>query len=190
MSSDRSSGDLLIAVSSKSGCGNSTVSRLVAERLGLRLVNYTFKDMAREQGVTFEEVCRLAEQDPSYDEALDRRQVELARAGRCVLASRLAIWLLREKADLTVYLTAGIGVRAERIARREGIAVDEAYRNTIARDARDRLRYLSLYGIDVNSFGHAGLVVDTEQGDQHWVAERILDKVSAERFPSSRLGGG
>jgi CMP/dCMP kinase len=174
MSSERSPGDLLIAVSSKSGCGNSTVSRIVAGRLGLRLVNYTFHDMARERGVSFEEVCRQAEQDPSYDRALDSRQVELARAGRCVLASRLAIWLLRGEADLTVYLTARLEVRAERIARREGIAVEEAYQNTLERDARDRRRYISLYGIDVDSYGHAGLVVDTEQGDQDYVAGRIL----------------
>jgi cytidylate kinase len=186
MSSSRSPGDLLIAVSSKSGCGNTTVSRLVAERLGLRLVNYTFHDMAMERGVTFEEVCRLAEDDPSLDQTLDRRQVELARAGRCVLASRLAIWLLREEADLTVYLTARPEVRAERIARREGISVEAAFRHTLERDGRDRRRYLRLYGIDVDVYGHAGLVVDTELGNQNYVAERILAHVGRDGFPPGR----
>lgn len=169
------SNELVVAVSSKSGCGNSTVSRLVAERLGLRLVNYTFHDMARERGTSFEELCRIAEQGPELDYALDRRQVELAREGSCVLASRLAIWLMEEDADLTVYLTAGLEVRARRIARREGVPVETAYQQTLERDARDRQRYIRLYGIDVDRFQHAALIVDTELGDQHFVAERILE---------------
>lgn len=173
------SSDLIIAVSSKSGCGNSTVSRIVADRLGLRLVNYTFHDMARERGMSFEEFCRIAESDPECDYAVDRRQVELARQGRCVLASRLAIWLMKDEADFTVYLTAGLEVRARRIARREGIAYEVAHEQTLARDARDRQRYIRLYGIDVDRYGHADLVVNTELGDQDYVAGQILALVTA-----------
>ena len=54
-----------IAVSGKSGCGNSTVSRLLAEKLGLKLINYTFHNMAEEAGIPFEELCLKAENDPS-----------------------------------------------------------------------------------------------------------------------------
>lgn len=89
--SSKADGDLRIAVSGKSGCGNSTVSRLVAERLGLRLVNYTFHSIANEQGIPFEEVCQLAEEDSSWDRYLDRRQIELAMEQPCVLGSRLAV---------------------------------------------------------------------------------------------------
>ena len=85
--------DLRIAISGKSGCGNSTVSKLVAEKLGLRVINYTFKNLARDSGMTFEELAQKAEKDPQYDLKIDRMQVELAREGGCVLGSRLAIWL-------------------------------------------------------------------------------------------------
>ena len=88
-----------IAISGKSGCGNSTVSRIVADRLGLRLVNYTFRALAAERGISFDEVRRQAEEDSSLDVYLDKRQVELAREGDCVLGSRLAVWLL-DDADL------------------------------------------------------------------------------------------
>ena len=47
-----------IAVSGKSGCGNSTVSRLLADKLGLKLINYTFHNMAEEAGIPFAEFCR------------------------------------------------------------------------------------------------------------------------------------
>ncbi len=164
-----------IAISGKSGCGNSTVSRIVAERLGLRLVNYTFRALAEEQGISFEEVRRRAEEDDSWDRYLDKRQVELAVEGNCVLGSRLAVWML-EDADLTVYLTASLAVRAARIHRREDGDFDEILRKTHARDERDRSRYMDLYGIDNNSYGFVDLVIDTENLAAEEVADRIITR--------------
>lgn len=163
----------LVAISGKSGCGNSTVSRLVAERLRLRLINYTFHDIAMEMGISFEEVCRRAEQDDWYDRYLDQRQVELARQGDCVLASRLAIWLLKD-ARPRVYLQASLETRAARIARREGIPLETALQATRARDERDGRRYMRLYGIDIDQYGFVDLLVDTEAQEPEAVAEAIL----------------
>ncbi len=170
------SNDLKIAVSGKSGCGNTTVSSLVARRLGIRLINYTFHTMAEELGMDFLELCELAEEDDRYDREVDTRQVELAREGSCVLASRLAIWLLPE-ADLKVFLTAPEEVRASRIARREGRSTERVLEETLARDRRDRNRYMRLYNIDNDDFSHADLVIDTENYDQEDVAAVIIDRV-------------
>jgi CMP/dCMP kinase len=165
---------LRIAISGKSGCGNSTASRLVADRLGLRVINYTFKDLARDRGVSFEEIWRKAEVDPQYDLTIDRMQVQLAEEGGCVLGSRLAIWLLRESA-FTVYLRAPIEVRASRIARREGKDSALALVETEARDRRDHDRYSRLYGYDVDRYDFAALVVDTETLSQDEVAKEIVE---------------
>ncbi len=178
--SSNADGDLRIAISGKSGCGNSTVSRLVAERLGLRLVNYTFHSIANEQGIPFEEVCKLAEEDSSWDRYLDRRQIELAMEQPCVLGSRLAVWLLHN-ATLKVYLTASIEERARRIQEREGGEFDDVLRMTIDRDRNDRERYMRLYNIDNNKFGFVDLIVNTEHHNQHQVADLIIAEVSAAR---------
>lgn len=167
-----------IAISGKSGCGNSTVSRLVAERLGLRLINFTFKDLAAEYGVSFNELHRRAARDPAIDRALDQRQVREAAAGGCVLGSRLAIWLL-DAADLKVYLAGAPQVRAQRIARREGIPYAAALAAMNDRDAQDRARYLKLYAIDVDRFAErAGLVLDTESRNEVQVAAAIVAKAA------------
>jgi cytidylate kinase len=165
---------LRVAISGKSGCGNTTVSHLVAERLGLRVVNYTFKDLARDRGVSFEEICVLAETDPQYDLSIDRMQVKLAEEGECVLGSRLAIWLLRDTA-FTVYLDASLQVRAGRIARREGKELAKALRETEARDKRDHDRYARLYGYDVNDHAFVTLVVDAGANGQDEVARQIVE---------------
>lgn len=162
-----------IAISGKSGCGNSTVSRLVAEKLGFRLVNYTFRALAEEKGISFAELRDQAEDDLRWDRYLDERQVELARNGNTVLGSRLAVWLL-EDADLKVYLTAPPEVRAQRIQNREGGTYEEKYRETLARDERDRQRYLKLYGIDNDDYDFVDLILDTTDKEPDQVAEEII----------------
>ena len=168
--------NIKIAVSGKSGCGNTTVSSLVAKYLGLKFINYTFHNMAKERGMDFKELCRLAETDNSYDIYLDKKQVKMASKGNCVLGSRLAIWMLKD-ADLKIFLTASPEVRAKRIADREW----EDYKNilieTVDRDKRDRERYLKLYGIDNNNYVFADLIVDTGKITQYEVAEKIISRV-------------
>lgn len=163
-----------IAISGKSGCGNTTVSRMVAERLGLRLVNYTFHTIADERGIPFDDLCHMAETDPSWDRYLDRRQVEMAHEGSCVLGSRLAVWLLKDEADLTVYLTAPLVVRAERIWKREGGSYAAVLERTRLRDERDRYRYLRLYNIDNNRYDFVNLLIDTESIPPQGVADQIV----------------
>ena len=47
-----------IAISSKSGCGNTTVSKMLAEKLGYKMINFTFRQMAEERGVDFWTFCK------------------------------------------------------------------------------------------------------------------------------------
>ncbi|HOJ98871.1 MAG: AAA family ATPase [Treponemataceae bacterium] len=170
--------DLRIAISGKSGCGNTTVSRLLASRLGLRCINFTFRNLAQEQGLSLEEVLRRASTDDWWDREVDRRQVELARQdGGCVLGSRLAIWMLPE-ADLKVYLRAQPEVRAQRIQQREGGDLETITRFTLERDRQDRERYLRLYGIDNDVYDFADLIIDVDQPGPEEIVEQIVKSLS------------
>ncbi|MDR0553508.1 MAG: AAA family ATPase [Treponema sp.] len=165
-----------IAISGKSGCGNTTVSKLVAEGLGLRFINFTFRTLAAERGMSLEEVLALAATDDSWDRMVDSRQVALAREeGGCALGSRLAIWML-EDADLKVYLRAQPLTRARRILKREGgdLAAQAAF--TAERDRQDRERYLRIYGIDNDDYRFADLIIDTDALEPPAIAAMIIEK--------------
>lgn len=164
-----------IAISGRSGCGNTTVSKILAKTLGVELVNFTFRTLAEEKGLEFDQLRALAESDESFDREVDERQVALARdADGCVLGSRLAVWLL-EEADLKVFLTGPAEVRAHRIARREGREYAEVLESTRIRDELDHRRYLSLYGIDNDQFEKVvDLIIDTRKFNQNDVANIIL----------------
>lgn len=176
-----------VAISGRSGCGNTTVSTLVAEELGFRMINYTFRSLADDLGISFEELCRRAEQDDSYDRMLDSRQVELAQEGDCVLGSRLAIWLLKDP-GLTVYLNASLHTRAERIMNREGNDFHRKLEETRDRDRRDTARYRRIYGIDTTDYSFADLVIDTDHCDQYEAASMIAD-AWREKFRSLHAPG-
>jgi cytidylate kinase len=165
-----------IAVSGKSGCGNTTISKMVADRLGLRFINFTFRSLAAERGLDLKQVLELAAGDDFWDREVDSRQVQLARQdGGCVLGSRLAIWML-EEADLTVYLLARPETRAARIVKREGGELAETAAFTAERDRQDHSRYLRIYGIDNDDYRFADFVIDTDDLSPPEIAELIVQK--------------
>ena len=167
--------DIKIAISGKSGCGNTTISKLVAQRLGLDFINFTFRSLAAEKGISLKEILALATADDTWDREVDRRQVQLARdSGGCVLGSRLAIWML-EEADLKVFLTAQPEIRAARIMKREGGNIDEVAAFTAERDLQDHSRYLRIYNIDNNNYGFADIVINTDHVEPDAIAQIIIE---------------
>jgi cytidylate kinase len=169
-------GKLKIAISGKSGCGNTTISRMTAEALGLECINFTFRSLAEEKGLSLKDVLEKAAGDDSWDREVDTRQVALARETEgCVLGSRLAIWMLPE-ADLKVYLRAKSETRAVRIMKREGGSLAEVSAFTLERDRQDRERYLRIYGIDNDEYHFAGLIIDTDEISPEKIVELILEK--------------
>jgi cytidylate kinase len=176
-----------IAVSGKSGCGNTTVSRIVAEKMGLAFINFTFRILAQERGLEMKEILEKAASDDFWDREVDSRQIKLAReAGGCVLGSRLAIWMLDE-ADLKVYLKAEPLTRAKRIAKREGGDLQEVADFTRERDRQDRERYMRIYRIDNDDYSKADLVIDTDGMTPEEIAAGIIT-AALEKVPHENPG--
>ncbi|GHV02199.1 cytidylate kinase [Spirochaetia bacterium] len=169
--------DLRIAVSGKSGCGNTTISRMVADALKLRFINFTFRSLAEEKNLTLKEVMDLAAKDDFWDREVDKRQAAIAREeGGCVLGSRLAIWMLKE-ADYKVYLRAKPETRAARVLKREGGSLEEVAAFTSERDRQDRERYLRIYQIDNDLYDFADLIIDTDELMPDQIAALIVEGV-------------
>ncbi len=172
---------LRIAVSGPSGCGNTTVSTLLAEKLGIPCINYTFRTLAKELAIPLTDLVEKAKTDSSFDLLVDRRQVEMALKTSCVLGSRLAIWILKE-AQLKAVLTAPQAVRVQRIHKREGGSLSAVKTFTEMRDADDTRRYKQLYGIDNTDYSCADLRIDTEKHPPNEITEIIIAELLARRL--------
>jgi len=178
--------DIKIAISGRSGCGNTTVSKMVADSLNLRFINFTFRSLAEERNLELKDILELAAKDDAIDKEVDTRQVQLAREGGvngkgcvpnqgCVLGSRLAIWMLPE-ADLKVYLDAKAMTRAGRIVNREGGSLEEIAAFTAERDKQDHGRYLRIYNIDTDDYKFADLIIDTDNINPQQITDIIIEK--------------
>lgn len=165
-----------VAISGKSGCGNTTVSSLLAKKLNVTMINYTFRSLAEETGLSLAQIIEQAKTDDSFDIKVDTKQVELAKEDSCVLGSRLAIWMLKE-ADLKVYLYADDNVRAQRILNREGGNLEEIKTFTQMRDSQDSARYKKLYDIDNNQYDFCDMIIDTSLYNPEQITEQIIQEL-------------
>ncbi len=164
---------MIIAIAGMSGSGKNTVGETVAKRLGLRAVEYTFKDYARDMGVDLMEFQKMASEDPRIDKEFDKRVVKDANRGNCVVTTWLGPWTVK-KADLRIWLDAGEVTRAKRIAKREGISAKAALSHLRKRDRDNVNRYRQLYGIDIRDRGIFEMIIKTDKIPPEDIADAII----------------
>ena len=164
---------MIIAISGFSGSGKNTVGEIVAKELGMRTVEYTFKDYAREMGIDLMEFQKMAGKHDEIDRKFDKRVARSANRGNCVVTTWLGPWIVK-KANLRVWLEAGEEARAKRIAGREKISMAKALAHLRKRDRDNVGRYKKLYGIDIQDRGIFDLLVNTERFLPEEIAKAVV----------------
>ena len=157
---------MIITVSGPHGTGKSTYAARLAEALHVRHVSAgaLFRRIAKEKRIPLEELGEKALEDPSIDKLVDERTMMEAEEGNVVVDGQLAGWVLKDRSDLRIYLTAPEDVRLERIAKRDKVAVEEARVQTEQRESVQRERYSRHYGYQVEDRSIYHLVLDTSLG--------------------------
>lgn len=166
---------MIVTLGGLPGSGKTSVARELASRYGFTIISAggQFRKLAQERGLTLQEFGELAEKDSSIDLAIDNRQKELSRNFKMALVEgRLAGRNI--DADLKIWLKASLEVRAQRIAKREGIPVHRALEETMARELSEATRYTAYYGIDQDDLSCYDLIIDTTL----WEAEGVVDIIS------------
>lgn len=153
-----------IAVSGPPGSGKSTQAKLISSFLNLEYFSAgsVFREIARLRGVSIEELSRIATSDPSIDLEIDRMVYERCLKGNVVLDGHLVGWVVGDIADLKIYLTASLMVRAKRISARDGVNLDVAFNQILIRENTQRNRFIKFYGYDPDDLSVFDLVVNTD----------------------------
>ncbi len=154
---------MIVTVSGLHGTGKSTYAAQLAKGLKLRHVSagVLFRQIAKERHVSLEDIGNSALEDPTIDRLIDEETMKEAERGDVVIDGQLAGWVLKEKSDLRIYLTAPDDVRLARIARRDRLELDEAKRQTAQRERVQLERYRRHYGLNVEDESIYHLVLDT-----------------------------
>jgi len=169
-------GRITIAISGKPGTGKTTYAKHLAQVFGLRYVSSgeLFRRIAQQRGLDVVELHKLAELDPSIDRDVDSMAIEEAKRGGVVVEGHLAVWLLRDVADVKIVLTAPLEVRVRRVAGREGKTFEEALQEIRVREESNKARALKYYGVDIDDLSVADIVVNTAALDVEGV-KRVLE---------------
>jgi len=175
---------MLITVSGPAGSGKSTLAKSLAEALDYDHVSGgdIFRELADERGMTPLELNRAAEDDAGIDRDLDRRLRDIARErDDLVLESRLAGWMAGEYADIKLWLSAPLSVRADRIAQRENKPFEQAKTETRERGESEAQRYSDYYDIDFDDLSIYDLSVNTARWDPQGVLSVSLHAIDSYR---------
>jgi len=166
-----------IAISGYSGCGNTTATTNVGRALDLKIVNYTFRDLAKDLNISFEKIHSTASDNLIYDYLTDFTLIRNALANEnIVIGTRLASWLMN--AELRIWLHAPLEARAKRIYARyksdPTISYEHILYDTLKRDEQNKKRYLRLYGLDIDDHSDFDITINTDKLTANQVASLIV----------------
>ncbi|MEA1993979.1 MAG: AAA family ATPase [Euryarchaeota archaeon] len=160
-----------IAIGGLPGSGTTTSARLIERNLGYKHIyaGMIFRDLAKNKGMSLKEFSDLAEKDEEIDRLIDEKQKKLSeRYENCVVEGRMAAHFV--DAELKVWLTASIDVRAKRVGGREKKNLKKSKKEIREREKSEKKRYKKFYKIDMDDLSPYDLVINTEK----WVPAGVF----------------
>ena len=187
---------IVVCISGMAGTGKSTLSKRLAKKYELKYYSGgdALKELAKDQGYNSSSrgwwespeglsFLEKREKNLTFDKAVDDKLLDYAQQGRVLLDSWTMPWLL--KTGFKIWLVASVEKRAERIAKRDRIPINEALRVLKEKEARTKAIYKKLYGFTLGEdFEPFNLVLDTDALNAEGVFQvlcMVMDNVVLKR---------
>lgn len=172
-----------ITISGVVGSGKSTISRILADKLGYKhySIGQFMREIANKRNMSLMELSRLAETDSTIDKELDARQLKLGKEeDNFVIDSRLGFHFIPD--SFKVFLSVNLDEAAKRILkdkRREEMykTMEEASKALRRRMRSENVRYKEYYEIDFPKKEHFDLIMDTTNKAPEEVVEEIIKAI-------------
>ncbi|MBP5343625.1 MAG: (d)CMP kinase [Alphaproteobacteria bacterium] len=172
----------VVSISGDLGSGKSSVSRLLADKLGWKYYSTGMaqRKIATEMGITTGELNRLSLSDISVDAKIDAVFKNPPWGDcPCVIDSRLAFYFLPN--SFKVCLLVDPQIAAERIfhdMKRKGEAkyrtIKQAKEACAQRRALELARFMQNYNLDITNLNQFDLVIDTTNLSVEEVCDKII----------------
>jgi cytidylate kinase len=170
---------LVVTIGGPHGTGKSTYARMIARQFKLRYISagQLFRELAREKGVSLEELGKQAATSPEIDRLIDERSAEEAQKGGAVIEGQLAAWMAKDVAQVRIYLKAPDEDRVARIANRDHLNYEVARRQTLERERIQRERYKRYYGINIDDLALYNIVIDTGNRSVESTCAELMSRI-------------
>jgi cytidylate kinase len=190
---------IVVCISGMAGTGKSTLAKKLARKYKLKYYSGgdALKELARDEGYNpssrgwWESPEGLSflekrEKNLKFDKAVDAKLLKYTQQENVLLDSWAMPWLL--KTGFKIWLVASEEKRAERIAKRDKIAVKEALQVLKEKEARTKAIYKKLYGFRLGEdFEPFNLVLDTANLDAEEVFQVLCMVIENVALKSKNL---
>jgi len=173
---------MIICISGYARSGKDTISDKLAHRLGLPRVKYTFKDMAKDKGISLMEFQRIASNDNGkIDKEFDKHVIEEAyrlnkEKGGCIVSTWISPWMIKD-ADFRIFLGVSDEIAARRVMKLEGKTYEDALISIKKRFENNRERYLKYYDIDITDLSIFDLILDNNDNTPDETVDIIYNEL-------------
>jgi cytidylate kinase len=172
-----------ISISGAVGSGKSTISRLLAKKLGHRhySIGEFMRDIAKKRDLTIMQLSDLAETDSTIDEELDERQKKIGKdENNFIMDSRLGFHFIPD--SIKIFFTVDLKEAAKRIfndKRKEETYknIEEAMEYLKKRMRSENIRYKEYYGLDFPKKEHFDFIIDTTDKNPDEIVDEIMKKI-------------
>lgn len=197
-----------VVINGDLGSGKSTVSILLAQRLGIRRISVgdLYREMAQQRGMTALQLNLHAQLDDKIDHYVDQLQSDIAMSGETLVVDSRLAWHFFKDA-LKVHLITDPHTAAHRVLGRPADTVEsydsltEAMKQLAERSESERVRFLDRYGADKTKLRNYDLVCDSTRATPEQIVDCVLDTlaysaddvrlyIDPQRITTAEEGGG
>lgn len=168
-----------ITIFGLAGTGTSTVGRLLASKLNCAFFSTggIFREQAAALGVPIQDYDKLAEKDENIDREVDLRIAHIGKIHEnLVLESRLGWHFVPD--SFKVKFVCDDTERFSRVARRDGLSLPDAIKNSLSREKSHSERFRKLYGMeDYGADEHFDFIINTTDVRAYEVVDIICNKI-------------
>jgi cytidylate kinase len=164
---------IVVCIAGMAGSGKSTLAKRIAEKYKLKYLSGgdALRALAKGRGYkSLEEgwwesregmhFLEERKKDQRFDEAVDRKLLQMAHKGNVVLDSWSMPWLLED--GFKIWLDASPEKRAERVAGRDGISFQDALSALKRKERQTKAIYKKLYRFSLGEdFAPFDFILDT-----------------------------
>lgn len=171
---------ITIALSGPPGSGTSSIAKGLAEKLEIKYfspgqIQKSYSDTKKESLAALKVwQTDLGKSEKFHRDVIDKMQIEMAKKGNIIICGKLSIKILEGLADYKIWIQTPLEIRAERVAKRDGMPVKEVMKIISDRENLERKEWKRIYGFDYfDQKKLADLVVD----NSNLSLEEAIDKI-------------
>ncbi len=173
----------VVAVSGPPGAGTSTIAKKIAEKLDIKYFSPGQYMKKKAGGKETEAAFRGWESEElsseSFHNDIDEMQRQVARKGDVVIDGKLSVHMIKEYADLKIFLTAPIDVRAKRSSKRDEMDFEEVKTTLKKRQEEEVKNWEEMYGFNYieKQKEDADVVIDTSDKSIEEIVKKAVNRL-------------